>query len=66
MIEELGVLYLDGDEQVWEFVTNQAGDWSRVWEAEANKIRDLKAQCWELEGPFPLSPKYPRICPRSI
>ena len=59
--EQPAVLYLDEDEQVWELVSVQADDRTGLWEVEANALADLKAEGWELEGPFPMSRDYPDL-----
>ncbi len=58
MSEELAVLFLDKDEQVWKLVTDQDDDPVRVWEVEADALRDLKSDGWEIEEPFEMKPQF--------
>ena len=57
MNEQGAVLFFNEDERVWELVTMDADDPSRVWEVEANALRDLAAVGWQIEGPFRMCPK---------
>lgn len=59
--EQLAVLYLDKVDQVWELVTDQEDDRTREWEVEADAISELKAEGWEFEGPFTMSPDFPDL-----
>ncbi len=63
MSEQLAVLFLDEDEQVWELVTDQPDDPARVWDEEANALSDLKAEGWRIEGPFEMKPQFPDMPP---
>ena len=57
MNEQGAVLFFNEDEGVWELVTMDADDPSGVWEVEADALRDLEADGWEIEGPFRMCPK---------
>lgn len=52
MTEQLAVLFLDEDERVWELVTDQEDDPVKVWEVEADALRDPENEGWEIEGPL--------------
>ena len=57
MNEQGAVLFFNEDERVWELVTMDAGGPYRSWELEADALRDLAADGWEIEGPFKMCPK---------
>jgi hypothetical protein len=57
MKEQEAVLFLNEETQVWELVTGNAEDPDVCWKIEANALRDLAADGWEIEGPFRTCPK---------
>ena len=57
MNEQGAVLFYNEDERVWELVTTDADEPHISWEVEANALRDLAADGWEIEGPFRMCPK---------
>jgi hypothetical protein len=57
MMEQGAVLFLNEDEGVWELVTMDADEPHMSWKVEANALRDLAADGWEIEGPFRMCPK---------
>ena len=57
MTEQGAVLFFNEEKQVWEIVTMDSDESHMSWEAEANALRDLAADGWEIEGPFRMCPK---------
>jgi hypothetical protein len=57
MDEQGAVLFCNEDDEVWELVTMDADEPYRSWKAEADTLRDLAADRWEIEGPFRMCPK---------
>ena len=55
--EQGAVLFFNEEERVWELVTMDVDTPPRVWDAEADALRDPAADGWEIEGPF-------RMCPQ--
>jgi hypothetical protein len=52
MNQQGAVLLFNVDERVWELVATDADDPVMAWEVEANALRDLAADGWQVEGPF--------------
>ena len=57
MNEQGAVLFFNEDEQVWELVTMDADEPHMSWEVEADALKDLASDRWEIEGPFRMCPK---------
>ena len=57
MNEHGAVLFFNEDDRVWELVTMDADQPYRSWEREANALRHLATDGWEIEGPFRMYPK---------
>ncbi len=57
MNEQGAVLFFNEDDRVWELVTTDADEPYMSWEVEADALRDLAADGWEIEGPFRMCPK---------
>ena len=57
MNEQGAVLFFNEDERVWELATTDADDPVMAWDVEADALRDLAADGWEIEGPFRMCPK---------
>lgn len=56
-------IFLNEDEDLWEFATGIADEPVRVWRLKGNALSDLTREGWKIEGPF--SGLCPELCPRE-
>jgi hypothetical protein len=57
MDDQGAVLFFNEDDQVWELVTMDVDTPPRVCDAEADALKDLAEDGWEIDGPFRMCPK---------
>ena len=57
-------IFLNEDEDLWEFATGIADEPVRVWRLRSNALSDLTREGWKIEGPF--SGLCPELCPRQL
>jgi len=55
--EQGAVLFFNEEDHTWELITADAEVPNLIWENEADALKDLAADGWEIEGPFQMSPK---------